>query len=88
MPSKIEKFLRNQGRQDLVETLRESSPDALKRKLMEQAEHEQAIIDTKNNDEELKNAKDHARSLGSVYNEQIRMNKKISRFVHLLLNDK
>lgn len=85
---KLEKYLRNQGRQDLVEVLREASPEELKRKLMEQAEHEQAIIDTKNNDDELKEAKEHARSLGAVYNEQVRMNKKISRFVHLLLNDK
>lgn len=84
----LERYLKNQGRVELIETLRSASPEALKRKLTEQAEYDQAQIDLRNKDEKLKEAKDKARSLGSNYNENLRMSKKISRFVHLLMNDK
>lgn len=85
--TKLEKYLVKQGRVDLVQELRSLDNDSRRERLMKQAVHEQEILDTKEKDEELKKAKEQARFLAASYNEQTRMVKKISRFIHLLIED-
>lgn len=85
--TKLEKYLIKQGRGDLVQELRSLDNDTRRDRLMKQAVHEQEILDTKEKDEELKKAKEQARFLAGSYNEQTRMVKKISRFIHLLIED-
>lgn len=85
--TKFERYLVKQGREDLVKELRDLDNDTRRQRLMKQAVYEQEIMDAKANDKGLRDAKEEARSLGSVYNENLRMNKKISRFIHLLIED-
>lgn len=85
--TKLEKYLVKNGRLNLVQELRDLDNDARRQKLMKQAVYEQEIMDVKANDADLQAAKSLARDLGSVYNENLRMNKKISRFIHLLIED-
>ncbi len=84
---KLEKYLRKQGREELVQELRACDNDQKRVRLMNQAVHEQEILDTKAKDQELLDAKASVRALGASYNEQSRMCKKISRFIHLLIED-
>ena len=85
--TKLEKYLVKQGRGDLVQELRSLDNDKRRDRLMKQAVHEQEILDTKEKDEDLKKAKETARDMAASYNEQTRMVKKISRFIHLLIED-
>lgn len=85
--TKLERYLNRQGRGDLVQELRQLDNDKRRQRLMEQAVLEQEIQDTKEQDEELKKAKAAAREMGASYNEQTRMSRKISRFVHLLIEE-
>lgn len=85
--TKLEKYLIKNGRKNLIEELRGLDNDGRRQKLMKQAVYEQEIIDSKAADGDLKRAKDEARDLAAVYNENLRMNKKISRFIHLLIED-
>lgn len=85
--TKLERYLIKQGRQDLVNELRDLDNDERRQRLMKQAVLEQEILDTKAKDTKLQDAKDEARSLAATYNEQTRMSKKISRFIHLLIED-
>lgn len=85
--TKFERYLIRQGRAELVQELRQLDNDQRRQRLMQQAVLEQEIQDTKNKDEELKKAKDLARELNATYNDQTRMSRKISRFVHLLIED-
>lgn len=85
--TKLERYLIRQGRSELVQELRQLDNDARRQRLMQQAVLEQEIQDTKEKDEKLKAAKDLARDLNSTYTEQTRMSRKISRFVHLLIEE-
>jgi hypothetical protein len=85
--TKLERYLNRQGRSELVQQLRNLDNDDRRQRLMKQAVHEQEIQDTKQKDGDLKKAKDLARDLNATYTEQLRMNKKISRFIHLLIED-
>lgn len=85
--TKLERYLRKQGRDELVQELRSLDNEDRRNRLMKQAVHEQEIMDTKAKDEKLKEAKAEASALNGIYNEQLRMNKKISRFIHLLIED-
>lgn len=85
--TKLERYLIKQGRADLVKELQNLSNDDRRNRLMKQAVYEQEIMDAKANDSGLIAAKEEARSLGSVYNENLRMNKKISRYIHLKIED-
>lgn len=85
--TKLEKYLVKNGRLNLVQELRGLDNDSRRQKLMKQAVYEQEIMDAKANDEDLQLAKSRARDLSSVYNENLRMNKKISRFIHLIIED-
>lgn len=85
--TKLEKYLKRQGREELIRELRDLSNDDRRGRLMKQAVYEQEIFDSKENDKDLKAAKEKARDLNAVYNENLRLNKKISRFIHLLIED-
>lgn len=86
--TKLEKYLKKQGRNELVQELHGLKSDQLKSRLLGQAMHYQEIMDTKAIDEKLTDALELVKSLRASYNEQLRMNKKISRFISLLLKDK
>lgn len=85
--TKLEKYLVKQGREALIRELRGLKNDDRRQRLMKQAVYEQEIMDTKANDQKLQAAKDELKELNSVYNENLRMNKKISRFIHLLIEE-
>lgn len=85
--TKLERYLIKQGRQELVNELRNLDNDDRRNRLMKQAVHEQEIMDTRAKDEKLRKAKEEARFQAASYNEQLRFNKKISRFIHLLIED-
>jgi hypothetical protein len=85
--TKLERYLIKQGRAKFVQELRSLDNDTRRDRLMKQAVHEQEIMDTRNKDEKLQAAKENARFQAATYNEQLRMNKKISRFIHLLIED-
>lgn len=85
--TKLERYLIRQGRNDLVQTLRTLDNDERRNRLMQQAVLEQEIQDTKEKDHKLRQAKDLARELNATYTEQTRMSRKISRFIHLLIED-
>lgn len=85
--TKLERYLNRQGRTELVQELRRLSNDARRERLKGQAIHEQETLDLRAKDKKLIAAKAEARDLNAIYNEQLRMNKKISRFIHLLIED-
>ncbi len=86
--TKLEKYLKKQGRSELVESLQAFNNEQLKNRLKDQAIHEQVTLNERDNDGTLKKAKATARELSSSYNEQLRMNKKICRYISTLLEDK
>ena len=85
--TKLEKYLIRQGRQELVLELRQASKDLLKKKIQDQAIYKQETISARQADEGLKEAKAKAREMAAPYNESIRMNEKLSRFISLLMED-
>ena len=80
------KILRSYGKEYIAE-LRGLDKSGLEGKLLGLANHNQEIITTKNNDEELEKAKDHHNGLASVYKDQLAGNKILSRFIHLILKE-
>ena len=84
---KLERFLKKQGRNELIEQLRSLNNTDRRNRLMQQAVLEQEIADTKAKDEKLQAAKEAARELNATYTGQLRMAKKIARFIHLLIED-
>lgn len=85
--TKLERALLKDGRKELVEELRSLDNDARRERLMKQAIYEQEVQDTKNKDEKLKSARAMASFENSKYTDQIRMSKKIARYIHLLIED-
>ena len=85
--TKLERYLKRNGSPNLVEDLRRLSLEQLKKRMQDQAIHKQDTITEKQNDEKLNKLKDQVREMNATYNEQIRMNDKISRFVSLLMKD-
>lgn len=86
--TKLEKYLRREGRQDFVDEMHRASPSQLDAKLLGLAKHSEEIENAKNADGDLKEAKAKAKVLGATYNDQKRMNKKLARFVGLLMKEK
>lgn len=85
---KLERYLKREGREDFVTEMMGASPAQLDSKMLGLAKHREEIQNTKDNDEELKKAKAEAKNLGSPYNDQMKMNKKLTRFVALLMKEK
>ena len=85
--TKLEKFLKKEGRNDLIQGLKGATLDEMNAKLLGYAKHAQEIIDTKNRDEELKNARQRVKVLNEPYREQLNMNKKLARYTALVIKD-
>lgn len=87
---KLERYLKKHARDELVSQLRSLDNDALRQRLMKQAVHEQEIMDTKAkaaDQDPVKSAKALVKEHNATFNEQKRMSQKISRFIHLLIED-
>lgn len=88
--TKLERYLKRQGREELIKELRGLDNDDLRQRLMKQAVHEQEIADTKAkaaDKDPVANAKSVVREHNATFGEQKRMCQKISRFIHLLIDD-
>ena len=86
--TKLEKFLKKEGRQDFIDEMRAADAGQLEARLLGLAKHAQEITNTRDNDEELRKAKEHAKNLGAPYREQKKMNDKLARFVALMMQEK
>jgi hypothetical protein len=85
--TKLEKYLVKQGRKDFVEAMRNASASELDSKMLSLAKHREEIATTKSNDTELETAKEKKKDLEAPYREQLAMNKKLSRFVGLMMKE-
>lgn len=85
--TKLEKALIKDGREDFVLEMRRADISQLETKLLGLAKHSQEITNTKNRDEELLAAKQRKSELEAPYREQTNYNKKLARFVSLVLKD-
>ena len=85
--TKLERYLRRQKDAQFIIDLRQLNPDELKERMKQQALYRQETITARQRDEELKRAKEKSRDLAAPYNESVRMNDKISRFISLLLEE-
>ncbi len=88
--TKLERYLLKNGRESLIQELRSLSNDQRRNRLMKQAILEQEITDTKAKDAEkdpVKSAKAVLKQHNATFNEQRRFSQKISRFIHLLIED-
>mgnify|MGYP000853856142 FL=1 len=88
--TKLERYFKRNGRDELVTELLNMSNDKRRERLMKQAILEQEITDTKKKAEEkepVANAKAVIREHNATFSEQTRYSRKISRFLHLLIED-
>ena len=85
--TKLEKYLEKQGRKDFIEAVRGASPETLDSKLLALAKHNQEISNTKASDEKLIEASVSKKVLEAPYREQLNMNKKMSRFIALIMKE-
>lgn len=85
---KLERYLKREGREDFVTEMMAASPALLDSKMLGLAKYREEIQNTQNADEELKRVKQHAKTLGAPYRDDVKMNKKLTRFVALLMQEK
>jgi hypothetical protein len=88
--TKLEKFLVKQGRPELILELRALGNDDRRQRLMKQAVLEQEIFDTKDKESQkpqIQEAKTIIKEFNALYSEQLKMTRKIARFIHLLIED-
>lgn len=85
---KLERYLKREGREDFVTEMMGASPVQLDSKMLALAKHREEIDSTRNEDGDLKKAKNEAKMLGAPYRDQAKMNKKLTRFVALLMAEK
>lgn len=85
---KLERYLRREGREDFVTEMQGASEVQLDAKMLALAKHAEEIQTTQANDEKLRDAKSEVRVLAAPYNDQKKMNKKMNRFVALLMKEK
>jgi hypothetical protein len=85
--TKLEKYLIRNGRSELVVELRRLDLEQLKKRIQDQAIYKQESITARQKDEGLSEAKAKAKEMAAPYNESIRMNDKISRFISLLMGE-
>lgn len=86
--TKLEKYLKKQGRQDFIEQIDAADVTQLDAKLLGLAKHAQEIANTKANDVALEDVKNEKKTLEQPYREQLQMNKKLSRYVALAMQEK
>lgn len=82
--TKLEKYLIKNGRKEFVDEIRKGDPGLREAKLLSLAKHRQHIKSTKAQDVELKEISEKKSVLEAPYNDQIRMNDKLCRFIHLI----
>jgi len=68
--------------------LRGMTVKELEFKLLQLSNHREEIVTTKNDDDQYQSAKELVKEMAAPYNEQMKMNKIKSRFIHLLLKEK
>lgn len=86
--TKLEKFLKNQGRQDFIDDVVNMSREQLDDKMLRLAKHREEIQSTKNKDQELIQVKEKKKMLEAPYREQKKMNDKLARYVMLVMQDR
>lgn len=86
--TKLEKYLKKEGRQDFVDEMMDGDSERLNAKLLGLAKHRQEILNTRSEDGDLKKAKEEVKDLDAPYKEQLKMNEKLTRFVSLVMKDK
>ncbi len=85
--TKLEKYLIKEDRKEFILEMRRGTPQTRDAKLLSLAKHKQEIVNTMAKDEELKTINSKRSELQAPYNEQKRMNDKLSRFVHLIAKE-
>jgi hypothetical protein len=85
--TKLERYLKKNASPNLVEDLAHLNLEQLKKRIQDQAIHKQDTITSKQGDDDLNKLKDQVRERNSYWNDQIRMNDKISRYISLLMKD-
>lgn len=85
--TKLEKYLLKHKDVAFVTELLSLDKAALEERMKKQALFKQETITAKNGDEGLASAKSTANNLAAPYNDSIRMNDRISRFIALILKD-
>ncbi len=85
--TKLEIYLRKNNRQDFIDEMRNAGPEQLDAKMLSLAKHKEEVANTRARDEELKASKAKTKELNAPYNEQLRMNAKLSRFVSLMMQE-
>lgn len=85
--TKLERYFIKNGRHELVAELRRSNREQLHERLKKQAIHLQEIADSKAKDEKLKEAKNEVSFLSSPYNDSKTMCNRISRLIHLIVQE-
>lgn len=85
--TKLEKYLKRELREDFIERMRNSGPQEREEELLKLAKYAQEIQNTMNSDEELDLAKRKVSELRYPYQRDKNMNKKLTRFVHLLMKE-
>lgn len=88
--TKLEKYLLKNGRENLVKELRGLSNEQRRDRMKSQAILEQELTDLKAkaaDKDPVKTARGVIQEHNRTYSEQKRMSQKISRFVHLLIED-
>lgn len=86
--TKLEKFLKKEGRAELIVEIRGLDREALRQRLASQAIYRQETIEARRIDETLSSTKLRARELGAPYRESLKINEKISQFVATVLKEK
>jgi hypothetical protein len=85
--TKLERYLKKNGSPNLIQDLSRLSLEQLKKRIQDQAIHKQDTITAKQGDTDLNELKDKVRERNAYWNDQIRMNDKISRYISLLMKD-
>lgn len=85
--TKLERFLKKEDRLDFVNEVRSLDLTKLDAKLLGLSKHREEIVTGRDQDNDLRNAKAHARDLGATYRKQLKVNEKMARFIALHMKD-
>lgn len=85
--TKLEKFLIKNDRRDFVDDMRGGSRESLDAKLLSLAKHREDIKNTRAKDEKLESVAKEKKELERPYNEQLKFNEKMARFVALIMRE-
>jgi hypothetical protein len=88
--TKLEKYFKKNGREELLNELRNLDNASRRKRIMDQAILEQEITDTKKKNAEkdpVKSALSVIKEHNRMFSEQKRVSQKLSRLLHLLIED-